>query len=105
MSHEPAQSFEFFQGDTFMADGLYRTEAGVPVNLPEAGVQIEAWLQARGDRKFPLQVTFSEEVGHYHLHGASSETAKWPLGRNMLYVRYTMGDVRRTAHPVLVHVR
>lgn len=94
------QEFSIFKGDTFIASGLYRTSAGVPIDLAASGITIEAYVKTKDGTKFPLTVSFGA-VGSYTL---TAPTDDWPLGRNLMVIRYTVGTVRRTADPVVVNV-
>lgn len=93
--------FKIYKGDTFLANGLYRTALGVPVDLPGSGITIESFLKTRDGRALPITVQPGGQTGSYTLE---ADTTSWPIGRNLLIIRYTQGDIRRTATPVVVNV-
>jgi hypothetical protein len=93
------QSFSIYQGDTFLADAVYRTAEGVPIPITPG--LISASLKTRDDRHMPIQVILGEAVGTYQL---KADTENWPLGRNFLVVRYTSEGIVRTAEMVQVNV-
>jgi hypothetical protein len=97
----PPNAVSVYKGDTFIAEAVYRSKLGDPVDLGAAGISIEAWLRAKDNRRFPVTVTINGPVGHYQLVSA---TDNWPIGRNLLVIRYTQGAIKRTAQPVVISV-
>lgn len=94
--------FTIYKGDTFLANGLYRTALGVPVDLPGSGIAVEAFLKTRNNGSLPIDVNLGAQTGAYTLQAG---TDAWPIGRNLLVIRYTQGGIRRTATPVIVNVK
>lgn len=93
-----AQEVRIYKGDTFIANAVYRSTTGVPVDLTAAGITIDAWLRKRDSGTLDIPVILTDPTaGAFRLQ---TPTDDWPLGRNQLFVRYQQGAIRRTAEPV-----
>lgn len=102
MAHVASQEFTVYKGDTFVANAIYRSADGIPVDLTTAGITIDAWIKTRDNRELDIPVTITNATsGAYTIEGPTSD---WPLGRNRLIIRYTQGATVRTAEPVVVNV-
>lgn len=78
------------QGDTLIADCIYKDAAGTPVDLDAAGITIKSAVRSADGRTLhPLTVTRPDQLvnpGHYRLE---SETGSWVPGSGLVWdIRY-----------------
>lgn len=96
-----AQEINFYQGDTFIADGVYTDANDVPVDLNAGGIAVESYIRDRNNLKIDLIVTLLPEIGSYRITG---NTDNWPLGRVLWFVRYVQDGVKKSSEPVVINV-
>ncbi len=78
------------QGDTLIANCVYKNALGVPVNLTTAGITVESGVRSQdGGEIYPLALTLGNQAaapGTYELRG---ETSDWEIGRCLAWdIRY-----------------
>ena len=99
-------SIKITEGDTFLADAVYRDANDDPVNLTTAGITIKGWvLTPSGESTVNLTVTIKDQAVTPGGYQVRSDSGTWG-GPGKYRVRFTYTSVTGTfsSEPIVVEL-